>query len=66
MIRHWIVPFLGPGMAAANSGQTHQHSLGSVFFDGFNHVIGTGRPKTAGRWKGRGNKALVETNRRYQ
>ena len=66
MIRHWVVPFLGPGMAATNSCQAHQHPLGSVFFNGFNHVIGTSRPKTAGRRKGRGNKALVKSNWRYQ
>ena len=66
MIWDWIVPFLVPGMAATNSGQAHQDPLGSVFFNGFNHVIGTGWPKTAGRRKGRGNKALVKSNRRYQ
>ena len=66
MVWHWIVPFLGQGMATTNSGQAHQYPLDPVFFDGFNHVIGTGRPKTAGRWKGRGNKALVKSDRRYQ
>ena len=66
MVWDWIVPFLRPRMAATNSGQAHQHPLGPVFFNGFNHVIGTSRPKTAGRRKGRGNKALVKSNRRYQ
>jgi hypothetical protein len=39
---------------------------GTVFGDGFNRILGTGRNKTASRRKKGGNKVLIPSEYRYQ